>query len=39
MTADGDIMMTPLLAMVILLLSYLISFLTMKTVTRLQSRI
>jgi glucan phosphoethanolaminetransferase (alkaline phosphatase superfamily) len=31
--------MTPLLAMVILLLSYLISLLTMKTVTRLQSRI
>ena len=39
MTPDGHTMITPLLAMVILLLNYLISLLTMKTVTRLQSRI
>jgi hypothetical protein len=39
MTPDGHSMTTPLLAMVNLLLNYLISLLTIKTITRLQSRI
>lgn len=39
MTPDGHSMMTPLLAMTILLISHLISLPTMRTFTRLQSRI